>query len=736
MVDTPQPKASLINAQLGPYAIDALVGRGAMGAVYLARDRHLRRNVALKVMLGSLARNPEAIRQFRLEAQAAAPLRHPNIVRIYEAGIREGTPFIAMEYIEGESLEQFLQRTPRLDWEQALHIVRQVAEALACAHEAGIIHRDVKPANMLIDRRGRIRLTDFGIANRDAIEQGSGRPPMGTLEYMAPELLSGNRASMQTDLYALGVVAYRMLSGAMPVHGGSPEALAHRIQEGKVAPLRSLAPDLPDDVARFAMRLLALKPEDRPTTCRDVVSTIDRLHREKGGGSAVPEALDRYIREQSQARSIRLDGRHGGDTSKTRPRKTLRPTAPQGWRQTALYVGGLMLLFAVAVLAGLRPWAEGHRAFAVSATMHLESLSATSQGLPLMAHTWAPAAVAEDGRTGALYCLLQGQLETQKSEGAMIVAIGPENTASAQVLAQASSPWKEGATQPPSLHLLQNGSGGGLPYALHREGSADGGSWRLTPLGTSGPYIALPQDVMPTGFGAPWSDTPIALHTASHQVAVIQRAQLDQGYEVRLLTSSHGIYGAPGRALTAPDESIVPGVLRFNRDGQHLYFFRHNGADELALWRVALTSGAETPLAVGRFQPQTLALDPQDRWVALTETYQDGPETKLYATTGDQIRSLGPGRTNPGAWLPDGSGLILAEGTGESVGLNLVVVDSGTRRHLATIPAESYWSASLSEASVVSLEGAEEVRLARHALVPARAEDALNKGATLHAARP
>ncbi len=136
--------------------------------MYLAEDTALRRYVALKVLLGNLARNPSLVRLMQLEAKAAAPLQHPNIVRIYSAGIDQGTPYISMEYVEGEPLDRFLKRHGRLHWTNAFYIAGQVAEALRYTHSRGVIHRDVKPANILLDRNGRARLTDFGIANIQA----------------------------------------------------------------------------------------------------------------------------------------------------------------------------------------------------------------------------------------------------------------------------------------------------------------------------------------------------------------------------------------------------------------------------------------------------------------------------------------------------------------------------------------------------------------------------------------
>lgn len=303
MVGQSSGHASLLGTAFGGYEVQALIGRGAMGAVYLARDTALNRPVALKVLLGSLARNPAMVRSFHREAQAAAPLRHPNIVRVFAAGIEAGTPYIAMEYVAGETLERFLRRKGQVTWQTALYIAHQVAEALSCAHRSGIIHRDVKPANILLDRTGRVRLTDFGIANAATHEtQGV----IGTPQYMSPEQVRGIKLSHSTDLFSLGVVMYRMMAGNPPFQADTPIALINRITTQEPPRLNRLRTDIPDDVARLAAMMLEKAPEDRPASAEAVASIIERLQQEEGGRSAIPEALAAFVKEQASGPSLRL----------------------------------------------------------------------------------------------------------------------------------------------------------------------------------------------------------------------------------------------------------------------------------------------------------------------------------------------------------------------------------------------------------------------------------------------
>jgi predicted Ser/Thr protein kinase len=344
MVGQPSGHASLLGTAFGGYEVQALIGRGAMGSVYLARDTALNRPVALKVLLGSLARNPAMVRSFHREAQAAAPLRHPNIVRVYAAGIEAGTPFIAMEYVPGETLDRFLRRKGQVAWQTALYIGGQVAEALTCAHRAGIIHRDVKPANILLDRSGRVRLTDFGIANAATHEtQGV----IGTPQYMSPEQVRGVQLTPSTDLFSLGVILYQMMAGKPPFEAITPIALINRITTEEPVRLNRLRSDIPDDVARIVALLLEKRPENRPASAQDLAAALGRLQQEEGGRSAIPEALAAFVREQANGPTLRLltpVPQVGA--------KKAKPGTAKGRRASGTFVAAAAVLLALVAAAG------------------------------------------------------------------------------------------------------------------------------------------------------------------------------------------------------------------------------------------------------------------------------------------------------------------------------------------------------------------------------------------------
>ncbi|MBX7256572.1 MAG: protein kinase [Candidatus Hydrogenedentes bacterium] len=389
-----------------------------MGAVYLARDTALNRAVALKVLLGSLARNPAMVRSFHREAQAAAPLRHPNIVRVYAAGIQAGTPFIAMEYVAGETLERFLRRKGQVTWQTALYIGGQVAEALGCAHRAGIIHRDVKPANILLDRSGRVRLTDFGIANAATHEtQGV----VGTPQYMSPEQLRGIKLTCATDLFSLGVVMYQMMAGKPPFQADTPVALINRITTEEPARLNRLRADVPDDVARLVALLLEKSPENRPASAEAVVASIERLQQENGGRSVIPDALSAYVKEQTNAPALRLLT----PLPQTAPGKPkARPSGTKRVMQ-AMAVVAVGVTVLTALVFGLMPAAQQPHEAPVLDAFVFEGESPLVGGLPASSYrfadvNWMPDKLAveirADGRADTLAYGVSGVLAVDPQE--------------------------------------------------------------------------------------------------------------------------------------------------------------------------------------------------------------------------------------------------------------------------------------------------------------------------------
>jgi serine/threonine-protein kinase len=276
------------------YEIQAVIGYGGMGVVYRGYDALLRRTVAVKVLPPQLTIDPVFVQRFQHEAITAANLRHPHIVTIYDVGAQDGVYYIVMEYLEGMTLDQWLIQHGALSPQQASAIVAQVADALDHAHAEGIVHRDIKPSNIMVDSRGHATLMDFGLVRAG---EGTGLTRsslvVGTPEYMAPEQALGQAVDGRTDIYALGAVIYKLLTGAAPFVRSTPLAIAHAHAYEPPAPLRELRPDLPKAVEAVVLKALAKKPADRYQRASALAADFSVAASAKGpaGKRAVPAAV-------------------------------------------------------------------------------------------------------------------------------------------------------------------------------------------------------------------------------------------------------------------------------------------------------------------------------------------------------------------------------------------------------------------------------------------------------------
>src|SRR5437764_1210314 len=248
----------------GRYRLDAQVGHGGMSTVYRAFDTVLERQVAIKLMHREMSSDSDQLERFRREARAVAQLNHPHIVTVIDAGeglsadghgASSGPPYIVLEYVEGDTLKDVIRREGRLEIPRAIAYALEIARALEAAHERMIVHRDVKPQNILIDAEGGAKITDFGIA-RSLTEEGltvAGRV-LGTTDYVSPEQALGRPVTGQSDIYSLGIVLYEMLTGAVPFRGASPVAVAMRHVRGEVPDVQHLRPDIPAATAAVVDR--------------------------------------------------------------------------------------------------------------------------------------------------------------------------------------------------------------------------------------------------------------------------------------------------------------------------------------------------------------------------------------------------------------------------------------------------------------------------------------------------
>lgn len=262
------------------YQLQREIARGGMAEVYLARDDLLDRPVAVKVLSAEYARDPSFVERFRREAQSAAGLNHPDIVAIYDWGQEQGTYFIVMEYVAGHTLRDVLKTEGTLSPERSAGLAAEIAAALDYAHRAGVVHRDIKPGNVLVNSDGSAKVTDFGIARADAGEAltqtGS---VMGTATYFSPEQAQGLAVDGRSDVYSLGVVLYEMVCGVTPFQGDNPVSVAYQHVRETPPPPSEHRPDIPPDLEAIIMACLSKEPDQRYQSAHDLREDLLRFQR-------------------------------------------------------------------------------------------------------------------------------------------------------------------------------------------------------------------------------------------------------------------------------------------------------------------------------------------------------------------------------------------------------------------------------------------------------------------------
>jgi len=353
--------ADLNGRELGDYRILRRLGAGGMAEVYLAEQRSLGRQVALKVLQPALARDSAYVQRFHHEARAAASLVHANIVQIYEVGQSAGIHFIAQEYVRGKNLGQVLQREAALSPRLVLDVLRQVAAALGKAADAGIVHRDIKPENILLNGDGEVKVADFGLARMESADVKTLTQvgvAMGTPLYMSPEQIEGRPVDARSDIYSLGVTCYHLLAG-LPPHSGDT-ALAVALQHLNVAPrpLENVRGDVPSGLARIVHKMIAKRPEHRYQSPGELLADLRKL-----AGEAAAEGWGEGPGEWSLAEWMAT-----GDSGGRATRELGRLMHESGhldarrWkpgRMGAFIAGGLLLGLMSGVALRPRPYLTG-----------------------------------------------------------------------------------------------------------------------------------------------------------------------------------------------------------------------------------------------------------------------------------------------------------------------------------------------------------------------------------------
>ncbi len=274
------PVRDLTGTTLGDFEVKRLLGRGGMGQVYLATQISLNRPVALKVLHPRYLSKPIYLSRFEAEATAVAKLNHPNIVHVYTLGYVDGVRFIAMEYVEGTNLREYINKKGALELPLALSIMRQAGQAIGAAGEVGLVHRDIKPENLLLTRKGRAKVADFGLCRdlgADRLHITQPGTTMGTPLYMSPEQAQGKPLDHRSDLYSLGVTFYHMLSGEPPFRADSAVALALKHVSEQPVSLRVRRPDIPIELERLVLKLMAKSPVDRYQSAAEMLADLAKI---------------------------------------------------------------------------------------------------------------------------------------------------------------------------------------------------------------------------------------------------------------------------------------------------------------------------------------------------------------------------------------------------------------------------------------------------------------------------
>ena len=253
------------------YEIVKSIGEGGMANVYLAKDNILERDVAVKVLRGDLSADEKFIRRFEREAQSVSNLSHPNIVEVYDVGVEDGNHYIVMEYIDGKTLKQLLKKRDSLTLIEVIDIMSQLTDGLAHAHESYIIHRDIKPQNIMIEDNGLIKITDFGIAMAlNATQLTQTNSVMGSVHYLPPEQASGKGATIKSDIYSLGILMYELLTGNVPFKGDNAVEIALKHMKDKIPSITKQNPAIPQSVENILMKATAKNPKNRYDSVKDM----------------------------------------------------------------------------------------------------------------------------------------------------------------------------------------------------------------------------------------------------------------------------------------------------------------------------------------------------------------------------------------------------------------------------------------------------------------------------------
>jgi serine/threonine-protein kinase len=350
----------------GRYRIQRKLGAGGMADVYLAEDQELGRRVAIKILNSRHGNDDQFIERFRREAKNAAALNHPNIVSIYDRGEAEDTYYIAMEFLDGRTLKELIVSRGAAPINVAIEYARQILSALRFAHRHGIVHRDIKPHNVLVDGEGRVKVTDFGIARAGTSQMTEAGSIVGTAQYLSPEQARGTEVDPRSDLYSLGIVLYELLTGKTPFDGETPVEIAMKHLSNAPKPPSKLRPDIPPELDMVVLRALAKNPDDRYQSADEMEADLERVARGARVSAATVDTATQVLRRPAPAAAAAATAATAATMIATPPASAAPPTViaeeeeyEEGGGERPLWPWLVAAGFVIAaIVAGFFVWQE------------------------------------------------------------------------------------------------------------------------------------------------------------------------------------------------------------------------------------------------------------------------------------------------------------------------------------------------------------------------------------------
>ncbi|MBC8029242.1 MAG: serine/threonine-protein kinase [Pyrinomonadaceae bacterium] len=616
---------------LGRYEIRSLIGVGGMGEVYLAHDTQLRRPVGLKLLPANFTQDEDRLRRFEQEAYAASALNHPNILTIYEIGQIESTRFMAMEYVEGETLRQHISRSHSpaseilpgagIKLHEAFDIAIQIASALAASQTAGIAHRDIKPENIMLRRDGYVKVLDFGLAKLTerpettateaptrAMVNTSPGSVMGTVNYMSPEQAGAHTVDSRSDIWSLGVVLYEMITGRVPFEGPTPSHVIVSILEKDQPPLSRYLSEVPEALEWIVSKALTKDRDDRYQTAREMLTDLRRLKQRLDVGAEIERSI---APDSPGSPHITLSNAHGGSTMSgfpLDPRTTQLGTAPTV--SSAEYIAkgigrhklglGIALVLLVALAGGAFLWSK---------------LRANKT-----AHTFAKIRLTQLTNTG------KANVATISPDGKYVVHVVNDGTLTSLWVRQVATSSNVRIVEPSEARyvgLTFSPDGNYVYYVIYDKNSPLGVVYQIPVLG--GTPRKIVEDV----------DTPITFSPDGKRIAWIR--QFPQSGETALLVANSDGTGQQKIAARQRPGRFLGGTRigpAWSREGEIIacpVAGPEEGSDRSKVVLVDLRTGAETEASSHRWSGiQQVVWAPHSAGLILTGQEQQGGTNQIW----------------------------------------------------------------------------------------------------------